>query len=138
MSLVAQTSSAPKSDPLGRENPRSAVTGFLEACRDRDYQRAAQYLDLRHFSADNQTHKGPVLARDLEAILNSDPRFNVLELSRNAEGNLSDDADPSREHVAAVTQAARLSRWTWSVSPCRPDRRQSGCSPPIRWWQSQS
>ncbi len=107
MSVFAQAPPAAKSDPLGRENPRSAVTGFLEACRDQDYQRASQYLDLRRLSADNQARRGPVLARDLEAILNSDPRFNVLQLSRNAEGNLSDDADPSREHVASVTQAGK-------------------------------
>lgn len=88
-------------------NPRSAVTGFLLACRNRDYQRASDYLDLQHLSTQNRTSRGPALARDLEAILNSASNFNVLQLSRNPEGDLSDDADPAREHVVNVTQNGR-------------------------------
>jgi MscS family membrane protein len=101
--IQAQTPAA-KPDPLGREDPRSAVTGFLLSCRNQDYQRASNYLDLRHLSEQNLASRGPILARDLEAILNSAPNFNVLRLSRNPEGDLSDDSDPAREHVVNLTQ----------------------------------
>jgi MscS family membrane protein len=100
----AQTPTEAKPDTLGRDNPRSAVTGFLLSCRNRDYRRASEYLDLRHLSDQNRAERGPILSRDLEAILNSAPRFNVLQLSRNPEGDLSDDSDSSREHVANVMQ----------------------------------
>ena len=36
----------PKTDTLQRDNPRSSVTGFLQACGNRDYQQASEYLDL--------------------------------------------------------------------------------------------
>jgi MscS family membrane protein len=98
----AQTAAA-KTDTLGRESPRSAVTGFLEACGDRNYQQAAQYLDLSAVAEQNRTVRGPALAQQLEGILNSDSHFSVLRLSRDPQGDQTDDADPNREHIAAIT-----------------------------------
>ena len=98
----APVSSPPKEDNLGRDNPRSAVTNFLEACSDRDFVKASQYLDLHAISEQNREQRGPVLAGQLEAILNSDSHFSVLMLSRDPQGNRSDDADPNREHIATV------------------------------------
>jgi MscS family membrane protein len=95
--------SPPKVDSLGRNNPRSAVTGFLEACNGRDYADASQYLDLSAISPQDRAQRGPALARQLESILNSDSHFSVLMLSRDPEGDRSDDADPNREHIATVT-----------------------------------
>ena len=92
------------SDDLGRDNPRSAVTGFLEACRSGDYQKASQYLDLSQLSPRYRESRGPELAKMLEGILNSDRQFNLLRLNRNPQGDLTDDPDPNREHVATVTQ----------------------------------
>jgi MscS family membrane protein len=99
---AAQTA-APKTDTLGRDNPRSAVTGFLEACGDRDYQRASQYLDLSAIAEQNRAQRGPALAQQLEGVLNSDSRFVVLRLSRDPQGDRTDDADPNREHIADIT-----------------------------------
>jgi MscS family membrane protein len=98
----AQTPTAASPDALGRDNPRSAVTGFLLACRNEDYQRAADYLDLRHLSAKNRDARGPALARGMEAILNSSADFSVLHLSQNSEGDYSDSADSTRQHVANI------------------------------------
>jgi MscS family membrane protein len=97
----------PASDSLGRENPRSAVTAFLEACRDQDYPKAAQYLDLRQLSSGYREKNGPELSKQLEAILNSDSQFSILRLSRNPEGDLTDDPDPNRESVATIAQNGR-------------------------------
>lgn len=82
-----------KQDPLGRDNPRSAVTGFLESAHDRDYGRASQYMDLRQIPEQSRAQRGPELARELEAILNSDARFNVSQLSRDPQGNSNSDRD---------------------------------------------
>src|ERR1700684_57383 len=99
---LAQTAAA-KTDTLGRDNPRSAVTGFLEACGDRNYQQASQYLDLSAIAAQNRAVRGPALAQQLEGILNSDSHFSVLRLSRDPQGDQTDDADPNREHIASIT-----------------------------------
>ncbi|HTX35433.1 MAG TPA: mechanosensitive ion channel family protein [Bryobacteraceae bacterium] len=104
VSQAAQAGKPAAGDSLDRQTPRSSVTGFLEACRDRNYTKAAQYLDLGRFPASQRQQEGPDLARKLETILNSDPDFNVWRLSRDPEGNLSDDADPSRDVAATVEQ----------------------------------
>jgi MscS family membrane protein len=105
-SVHAQTQAAPTLDPLGRENPRSAVTGFLQTSHDQNYVKAAGYLDLRRLSSTSRATRGPELARQLEAILNSAPDFNVLRLTRNPEGDPSDTSDPKREHVVNIAQGA--------------------------------
>jgi MscS family membrane protein len=93
---------APKTDPLQRDNPRSSVTGFLEACGNRDYQQASEYLDLSEIAKHDRAQRGAGLARQLEGILNSDSHFTVLRLSRDPQGDRTDDADPNREHIASI------------------------------------
>ena len=99
--LIGAQSKSP-SDPLNRGNPRSAVTGFLEARHDSNYDRAAQYLDLHQIPEQERAQRGPERARQLEAVLNSDSHFTVLRLNQSPEGNLADDPNPSIEHVASV------------------------------------
>lgn len=93
---------APATDPLGRTDPRSAVTGFLESTSSKNYTRAEQFLDLRALPAKTREARGIILARDLEQILNSASHFNVLQLSQKPEGNLTDDPNPNIENVANV------------------------------------
>ena len=102
--LLAQKPASQAVDPLGREDPRSTVTAFLEACQKSDYDKAAQYLDLSRIPSKNRAHDGPVLAKDLEAILNSDNSFDVLRLSMQAQGNPADSTNPTREQVTSVTK----------------------------------
>src|SRR5579872_21851 len=102
--VFTKAAQAPKPGNNGQSTPRGLVTDFLESCRDGNYEKAAQDLDLRHLSARSRSLRGPGLAKQLYEILNADSHFNVLSLSRNPEGNLSDDADPSREHIATLTQ----------------------------------
>ncbi|HZS53461.1 MAG TPA: mechanosensitive ion channel family protein [Bryobacteraceae bacterium] len=97
----------PSGDPLGRENPRSAVTNFLEACHSDDYQRASQYLDLRQLATKTRAQKGAQLAQKLEAILNSDSQFDILRVSQQPQGNLADQNNPAIEQVAVVVQNDR-------------------------------
>lgn len=94
---------APATDPLHRENPRSAVTAFLEACHHEDYSKAADYIDLSHVPAHIRAQQGVVLAKDLEQLLNSASGFDVLQLSQQPSGNLNDDPDPNIEHVTDIS-----------------------------------
>ncbi len=100
---VYSAPAAAPADPLHRLNPRSAVTAFLEACHERDYNKAAQYLDLSRLSARQRAQQGPKLAADIESLLNSAAGFDALQLSQNAQGNLADDPDPNIEHVTTIT-----------------------------------
>ena len=97
------SAAAPPGDPLHRENPRAAVTAFLEACHQRDYTKASQYLDLARIPPRVRAQQAPQLAKDLESLLNSATSFDVLQLSQNPEGNLSDDSNPDIEHVTTIT-----------------------------------
>lgn len=90
-------------DPLGRLNPRSSVTHFLEACHSGDYGKASQYLDLAGLPTRARPQQGPQLAKDMEDILNAASNFDVLQLSQSAAGNPNDDPDPNIDHVTSVT-----------------------------------
>jgi MscS family membrane protein len=93
---------ASKADPLNRSNPRAAVTAFLEACQRDNYAVAAQYLDLRQLPEWERSTRGLELARDLEAILNSDSHFNVLRLSQSSDGSPTDNSNPLTETIASI------------------------------------
>jgi MscS family membrane protein len=99
----AQTAPA-KTDTLGRGSPRSSVTGFLEACSDGQYMQASEYLDLSAIAPAYRTVRGAELAKQLDGVLNLDSHFTVLRLSRDPQGNLTDDADANREHIATIEQ----------------------------------
>jgi MscS family membrane protein len=63
---VAET--APE-DALNRGTPRGSIVGFLEACEEFDFDRAAEYLDLRNLPDDVAQIGGHELARQLKHVL---------------------------------------------------------------------
>ena len=103
----AQNPLAPAKDSLGRENPRSTVTEFLESCARGNYSVAEQYLDLSGIPVKTRPQRGVDLAKDLEAILNQS-RFSVLRLSQDPQGSLRDAANPDIEQVTTGVHAIEL------------------------------
>ncbi len=99
-----KAAAGPPGDTLGRDNPRSSVTGFLEACGRQDYDLASQYLDLRALQSRNGTGKGAEIARRLEAVLNSEPHFTVLTLTQNPEGSSPNGEGSAHQRVATIDQ----------------------------------
>lgn len=102
--MEAQTPVAPKPaaanrDPLNRDTPQSSVFSFLEACRAKDYERAWRYLDLRSLDNGKRASDGPQLARQLEQVLDRDPRFDVASLSTKPDGEGAGGLAPDRELV---------------------------------------
>jgi len=96
----AQPATAPvNKDPLGRDSPQSSVVAFLEAAHAKNYGKAWRYLDLRKMPEDQRLKNGAELARQLEAILDSDTQFDVGDLSRNPEGDTSDNLAPNRDRI---------------------------------------
>jgi len=85
-------------EELGRDTPRGAVAGYLDACRERDYEEAATYLDLRRVQeADPAT-----LARRLRVVLSRTLWIDVEGLSADPEGRLDDDLPHYREHIGKI------------------------------------
>src|SRR6266851_4356451 len=110
----AQTPMSETQDPLGRNTPQESVFQFLEACHARDYSKALRYLDLRRIPQAERAQDGPELARELEDLLDDTP-FDITSLSRDPEGDQSDDLSDTLDRLAtfqvdAQTVELRLER----------------------------
>ncbi len=91
-------------DPLGRETPRSAVSGLLEALGQKDFDRAADYLDQPAAGAGRQRVAGPEQARRLLVLLDSGGSLKPFaSLSNDATGRIDDDLAIDREDVGEIT-----------------------------------
>jgi MscS family membrane protein len=102
LSPAAQQPAAPSPppvppDPLGRSSPHGCVLGFLLAAQKNDYARAAQYLDVK--KPPEQTEE---LAKQLKALLDQGLTGNLDELSREPEGNQTDNLRTTRDLVGTV------------------------------------
>jgi MscS family membrane protein len=84
-------------DPLGRTSPHGCVVGFLLAAQKQDYARAAQYLDVK-----KPPEQAEELARQLQAVLDTGLTGNLDGLSREAEGDQTDNLRATRNLVGTV------------------------------------
>ena len=83
-----------------RATPRSALFGYLEACRENDFRRAASFLNLEHARFRNAD--GPDLAQQLKEVLDRRLSGNPGLLSNNPAGDQTDGLDPDYELVGTV------------------------------------
>jgi MscS family membrane protein len=94
------TSEIPE-DEFGRGSPRGTVRGYLAACRKGDYERAANYLDLRRIPGD-----GPSLARQLRLILSRTLWVDVETLSQEHAGRSNDGLPSHRDRLGTINTKA--------------------------------
>ena len=80
-------------DPLGRSTPRGAARGFLDAGRNGDHARAAQYLNVRRTDAAD-------LARKVFTVLDARLPARLVRISEARDG--SNPATPDREIVGVI------------------------------------
>ena len=92
----------PPEDAYDRGTPRGAVAGFLEAARADDWERAAEYLDLRHLAAAQRDEQGRELARDLKLVLDRTLWVDVDELSEDPAGRREDGLPVQRDLVGRI------------------------------------
>jgi MscS family membrane protein len=95
----AQPAAVETKDALGRNTPQDTIFQFLEACHARDYPKASRYLDLRKMPAATRAKDGQERAMDLEDLLD-DTAFEITSLSRDPEGDQTDNLAPDLEHLA--------------------------------------
>jgi MscS family membrane protein len=101
---TAPEAAAIPDDEFGRGSPGSSVKGYLAACREGDYQKAANYLDLRRVPGD-----GPTLARQLRTVLSRTLWVDVEALSPEHEGKKNDGQPPNRDRLGTIdTQAGKV------------------------------
>lgn len=105
-SPIAEPRPAMPPAPLGTDVPRGAVERFLEACRANDYGRAADALDLRKIPRTARAERGPVLARELEAVLERSVDLDLALLSDSEDGERDDGLPPNRDLLAIVETEA--------------------------------
>lgn len=89
-------------DEFDRGVPRTSVEGFLKAASDRNYERAAEYLDLRNLPGGLDPSDGPTLARQLKIVLDRTLWIDLDVLSDDPQGHLDDGLPPYRDRVDRI------------------------------------
>jgi MscS family membrane protein len=89
-------------DPLNRGTPRGAASGFLQAARDGDFDKAAEYLDLRRLSTRQREQEGPEFARKLATVLARTVVIDPENLSATNEGQAGDGLPAWQDRLARI------------------------------------
>ena len=80
-------------DALERGNPRSSIIGYLTAASEFNWEKAAEYLDLRNLPPDIQEVGGPELARQFNHVVSRSVWLDRLSVSDSPQGLQGDDLD---------------------------------------------
>lgn len=86
-------------DELNRGTPRGCVEGYFEAIKDKDYTRAAEFLDLRSVAYRSRSEEGPLLARQLQTVIERALWIDRSALSAEPEGKLDDGLPENQELI---------------------------------------
>jgi MscS family membrane protein len=89
-------------DEFDRGTPRTSVKGFLTAANERDYERAAEYLELRYLPRGMSKSQGPRLARQFKIILDRALWIDFGDLSTDPNGHSEDGLPSYRDHVGHI------------------------------------
>lgn len=89
-------------DVLNRGTPRGSVNGFLEASSVFDFEKAAEFLDLRNLPGDAAEIGGPELARQLNHVLSRAIWLDDYTLSDRPEGIQGDGLPSYRDELVVI------------------------------------
>jgi hypothetical protein len=111
-------------DDLDRGTPRRAVEGFRRAVRAHHYQRAAEYLDLRHVPAEATKSLGPQLARQFKIVMEQQVPLDIDRLSDSPTGPRAAEARVQawRQGASCICHAFPLRRSRRSTTHCHIQR----------------
>ncbi len=88
-------------DPLNRGTPRGSMFGFITATRAGDFERAAEFLDLRRLPPDQQ-QDGPRLARHFKAVLDQTLWVDFTTLSDSNDGFSGDGLPEWQDRMGEI------------------------------------
>ena len=89
-------------DKLDRGVPRTAVAGYISAVIANDFEKAAEFLDLRKLPRGYSQGDGPELARQLKVIINRALWVDLDILSTDPKGHSDDGLPPYRDFVGRI------------------------------------
>ncbi|MHC5083403.1 MAG: mechanosensitive ion channel family protein [Planctomycetota bacterium] len=89
-------------DDLNRGVPRSAVLGFFVAAEDGDFERAAEYFDLRYLPYGMNEKDAPELARQFKIVLDRALWIDPAILSTESGGHSDDGLYASRDSIGSI------------------------------------
>ena len=89
-------------DPLGRDTPRGAMAGFLEAADAGDLQGVAEYIDTRNLPRSAAAYPDTELAAGLRLILERALWVDLNALSDQPGGKPADDLPPYRDEIGRL------------------------------------
>ena len=89
-------------DALGRGNPRSSIIGFLTAASEFNWDKAAEYLDLRNLPPDTMEIGGPELARQLNHVVSRAVWLDQFTISDSPEGLQGDGLPAYRDELFKI------------------------------------
>ncbi|NNJ79517.1 MAG: mechanosensitive ion channel [Xanthomonadales bacterium] len=122
---VAPATVAPENDvpedALNRGTPRRSAIGFLEACSNLDYEKAAEFLDLRNLPRDIAEIGGKELARQLNHVLSRSVWLDDYNVSDSAEGAKGDGLPEYRDLLVTITDLDGELRPIWLQKVPRGD-----------------
>jgi MscS family membrane protein len=78
------------------------VQGFFSAVQERDFERAAEYLDLRHLPKKIKKIPGAELAREFRIVLARTIWIDLSDLSLDPEGHGKDGLPPYRDRIGRI------------------------------------
>ncbi len=89
-------------DALNRGTPRGSIIGFLQACAEFDFEKAAEYLDLRNLPQEAEAIGGPELARQLNHVLSRAVWLDDYTVSDNPDGVKGDGLPDYRDQLVVI------------------------------------
>jgi MscS family membrane protein len=89
-------------DEFGRGIPRGTVAGYFRAMKERDHDRAAEYLDLRNLPGGLQKSDGHELARKLKIILDRSLWVDMALVSDSPQGHAKDGLPKYRDVLGVI------------------------------------
>ena len=111
-------------DSLNRGTPRGSAIGFLEACSKFDFEKAAQYLDLRNLPADVSEIDGNELARQLNHVLSRSVWLDDYNVSDSPKGAKGDGLPEYRDLLVTITGSEGKEYPIWMQRVPRGDGEQ--------------
>jgi MscS family membrane protein len=90
----------------GSDTPRGAMARLMEACRNGEYAKAAEYLNLAGLKRSERARRGPELARHLEIITDRAAWIDLEKLSIERDGDPGDGLPPLRDSLGTIQTAS--------------------------------
>jgi len=89
-------------DALNRGTPYGSIRGFLEASSTFDFEKAAEFLDLRNLTPEVEEIGGKELARQLNHVLSRSVWLDDYSVSDNPEGVKGDGLPTYRDNLVVI------------------------------------